>query len=326
MTADELIRENLEKFPDIPTMTLAKKLYKEHPAFFRGLENCRSMIRYRRGNVGNALRKSLKNKDHARDPGKAGWSIPKSIAKTQKPYKLTDGRWLILSDLHIPYHDEEAIENALDYGFAIGCDHVLLNGDVCDFFALSRWIKNPEERNFSRELQQTRHFLGYLRQLYPKGKIVYKLGNHEQRLQDWLFTKAPEIVGCSEFEMRTLLEFNKWGVEEVESKRKIKAGQHMTIIHGHEIFGGSAVNPARGLYMQMGVCAMKGHNHRPSAHQEKNADGKIMTCWSTGCLCHLEPDYAPVNKWGHGFATLDLEGNKFTVTNHSIIDGQVNNI
>ena len=328
MTTDELIRSELEKFPEIPTMTLAKKLYKEHPALFKSLEACRCMIRYRRGNHGVQNRSGAK-KNHSetfRENGEAGWKIPKSISKEKKPFKLSNGKWLILSDVHIPYHDEDSLEIALQYGEDEGIDHILLNGDICDFFSISRWMKNPEERNLTQELQMTRQFLGHLRGRFPNARIVYKIGNHEDRWEIYMFTKAPEIVGVSNFEMRSLLDFSRFGVEEVTTKQMIKAGKNLTIIHGHEKFGGSGVNPARGLYNQMKVCSIMGHHHQSSSHAEKTADDKFVACWSIGCLCELHPDYAPINKWNHGFAILDLDGNDFNMNNLRIVNGKVNHL
>lgn len=328
MQAEEIVIREIKKFPDAPTLTLAKKIYKENPKQFTSVEAVRSMIRYRRGNKGERDRKiGEKNfADYYRENGKAGYKIPKSIAKPEKPFKLCDGRWMIMSDIHIPYHDDEALSLALDYAKNNDIDHILLNGDICDFFSVSRWMKNPDERNLSRELQMTREFLGVLRGEHPDARIVYKIGNHEERWEHYMFTKAPEIVGLTEFEIEKLLNFDKYGVELVKSKQIIKAGSKLTIIHGHEIFGGSSVNPARGLYNQMKVCAIMGHRHQSSAHSEKNADDKFVACWSIGCLCDMKPEYATINKWNHGFAVVDLKGNKFNVNNLRIVNGAINHL
>lgn len=328
MQAEEIVLDHVKRFPDVPTLTLAKKIYKEYPKHFTSLENLRSMIRYRRGNHGKQNRKYGSNAfaEHYKKNGKAGYKIPKSIAKPEKPFKLSDGKWLVLSDIHIPYHDDEALSLALEYGAKNNIDHILLNGDICDFFSVSRWMKNPDERNLSRELQMTREFLGVLRGENPNARIVYKIGNHEERWEHYMYTKAPEVVGLTEFEINKLLEFDKYGVELVKGKQIIKAGSKLTIIHGHEIYGGSSVNPARGLYNQMKVCAMMGHRHQSSAHSEKNADDKFVACWSIGCLCDMKPEYATINRWNHGFAVVELEGNKFNVNNLRIVNGTINHL
>ena len=328
MDKDALLEKYLTKYNDKPTLTLAKLIYKEHPALFTNIEAVRSMIRYRRGNKGESLRQVGKSKhEHTYRPnGEAGFAIPvpKSIAKPPKDIKLPNGKYAILSDIHVPYHDDNALNACLDYIDKQDIDHIVLNGDVADFFSISRWEKNPEERNLSRELMLVRQFLSHLRERYPQTRIFYKIGNHEERWEKYMWSKAPEICGLTEFQMYDLLEFNKYGIEEVSGRQRMKAGKNLTIIHGHEIFGSAApVNFARTLQTNLGVCAIAGHRHQTSQHCFKTADDKYIHCWSLGCLCDMRPEYATFNKWNHGFAMMELKGNDFIIDNKRIIKGNV---
>jgi hypothetical protein len=69
----------------------------------------------------------------------------------------------------------------------------VLNGDIADFYAISRWEKAPGKRNFRRELEAVRGLLAWLRQEFPAIPIVFKSGNHEERWRAWLWQHAPEI-------------------------------------------------------------------------------------------------------------------------------------
>lgn len=324
MEAPNLVTIAVRKYPDMPTMTMAKMLYKQHPKAFTSLENVRSMIRYRRGNHGSEKRQKAKGKfkETMRENGKAGYKIPSSDQKKKRSYNLKQGKWLILSDIHIPFHDEEALEIALSHGEQQGIENILLNGDTCDFYNVSTYLKDPEERNLSTELQKTRQFLAHLRERFPKAKIVFKIGNHEDRWQKYLYLKAPELLGISEFQMKHILNFDKWDVEEVTSMQKIKAGKHLTILHGHEVRN-SGVYPARTLLLRTHVCTIAGHNHRTSTYTEKTSDGKFLVAYSSGCLCEMTPDYMPINQWNLGFIILDLIGNDFTVQNLRILNGEI---
>ena len=324
MRPEDIVTVAVRKHPEMPTMTLAKMLYKEHPKAFTSLDNVRSMIRYRRGNHGKDKRQRAKGKfkDTMRENGKAGFKIPASDTKKKRSYNLKQGKWLILSDIHIPYHDEEALEIALSYGEEAGIEHILLNGDTCDFYNASTYEKDPESRNLSNELQKTRQFLAHLRERFPEAEIVFKIGNHEDRWQRYLYLKAPELLGISEFEMKRILNFDKWNVNEVTSMQKIKAGKHLTILHGHEVRN-SGVYPARTLLLRTHVCTIAGHNHRTSTYTEKTSDGKFLVSYSSGCLCEMTPDYMPINQWNLGFIILDLKGNDFTVQNLRILNGEV---
>jgi len=52
-------------------------------------------------------------------------------------------------------------------------------------------------------------------------------------------------------------------------------------------------------------------------------NGEITTTWSLGCLCELHPAYLPINKWNHGFAIVDIDGQNFEVRNKNIYKGQI---
>lgn len=58
-------------------------------------------------------------------------------------------------------------------------------------------------------------------------------------------------------------------------------------------------------------------------HTETSVAGKLIACWSTGCLCGLHPAYARVNKWTHSAAWLSLEHGQFNVELIRILNGKV---
>ena len=192
-----------------------------------------------------------------------------------------------------------------------------------DFYGLSRFMKDPRKRSVAHELQALNEFLDVLQQFGVK--IIYKLGNHDERYEHFLMHKAPELLGIPEFKFENLLKAGERGMDVVGEKRVIKANK-LNIIHGHEypsVF--SPVNIARGLYMKGKVSAMQGHNHQVSEHTETDMNGEIVTTWSLGCLCELNPAYAPLNRWSHGFSLVDLSdnGKDFEVRNYRIYKGKI---
>ena len=202
-------------------------------------------------------------------------------------------------------------------------DSILLNGDVLDFHAVSRWETDPEERDLKNELELGEQFLSHLRERYPNARIFYKMGNHEERWMRYLRTKAPELCGIRKFKIPAILSFRKYRIRQVGGRQRVKAGPHLTIIHGHEIFGATApVNFARTLQTKLGVCAVAGHRHQTRSIPLRMRM-IFIHCWSVGCLCNMAPDYSPINNWNHGFAWLDLKGTSFEMHNLRIIDGRV---
>jgi hypothetical protein len=174
------------------------------------------------------------------------------------------------------------------------------------------------------ELQMGRDFLKMLKEMF-NCPIYYKIGNHEKRYEDYLMIKAPELLGIDDFKLEQLLRFREFGVTLVKDKQMAMAGK-LPILHGHEWYGGFAppVNPARGLFMKAKESALVGHHHRTSEHTEKTLGGHVITTWSTGCLCGLEPEYAPYNGYNSGFAFVEVAKNgHYNVKNIRIIDGNI---
>jgi len=316
-TKAEIVREYADKFPDHGNRTLASLVCSENPNLFPTLEAARSTVR---GVRGNSKASGLKV-THPRPNGKAGeYKIPKSLVPKKRIVRIPDGKTLLLSDIHLPFHDVEAVECALNH--CPDADNIILNGDTVDFYATSRWESDPNHRDLAGELQASRQFLMHLRERFPEANIFFKIGNHEERWEKYLWRKAPEICGVPDFKLEKLLRFEDLDIEEIGGRQLTKAGG-LWILHGHEFFNTfDPVNFARTLQVKTGVCTIAGHKHKTSQHSVKSMDGDTVACWSVGCLCDLEPDYMPVNQWNLGFAEITHKGKKFEVNNYRIIDGE----
>lgn len=328
--AAKVIRELVAKFPDAPALTLAKKAFREHPELWTDLETCRTAVRRVLGVMGDTQRKRATDKSLHRPPRKAGWTdvIPEALVgpDDQPPYEiLGPHRTLILSDCHIPFHDVVALEAALEYGAKRKPTCILLNGDIMDHYALSRWETDPKLRDFPAEVRAGRYFFAGLRKRFPKARIVMKEGNHEFRLTAYLRLKAPDLLGLPEFEWENVFGLTDHRIEMVKDLRLIRLGK-LNVLHGHEYRYSisNPVNPARGLMLRAKCNSICGHFHQEAKHTGKTAEGKIISTWSTGCLCNMKPAYLPLNEWSHGaaFVETDKDG-AFHVENFRIMDGVV---
>lgn len=234
-------------------------------------------------------------------------------------------RVLLLPDIHIPFHELTPLREAMLYGKKRQPTHILLNGDAIDFYPLSNWERDPRKLRLLDELDMLREFLGTIRLTFPRAKVAYKLGNHEDRLRRYIWTKAPELVGLPMAEFESLVGLAELGIDMVPSRTTIRLGK-LPVLHGHEYRYGitNPVNPARGLFMRTKSTALCSHHHARSEHSERTVDGKLITTWSTGCLCNLSPDYNPYNSWSHGFAFIEVaKDGAFDVNNLRIIHGKV---
>ena len=305
-------------------MTIARAIYKNdsNKKLFRNLEEVRSSIRYYRGARGDKAREVRKLEKNITPK----YNIPKSDAKPFNFYHVANQykKGAVLSDLHFPYHDQKAIEIALEDIHNENVDFIILNGDIVDFHRLSRYNPDPRARDMKGELDMLNDFLDTLQKNFKGKKIIYKQGNHEERYDAYLISNAPEMYKLPEIHLNEILKLKERGIDWVTDKRIIKYS-NLHIIHGHEYKGGvhSPVNPARGLFLKAKSNSLVGHHHRTSEHTEPTIKGDIITCWSCGCLADLHPLYMPLNNWNLGYSIVRNDEKHFFVDNKRIIDYKI---
>jgi len=326
-TARTIAEEICGKFKDTPSLTLAKKLFAEYPEVYNSQEHARTFIRIVRGQKGNYDRKHAADKSlfDAKPRPLNPFVLPKSYAKKRKHIEVKGTKFLILCDVHIPYQDNEALTVAINEGVRQGCDAVILNGDALDCHMISDFVKDPRKRKFKDELYAMRQFVDTLRQQFPTANIYYKEGNHEERYWRYMRVKAPELFDIDAFDFASLCHLDKHNITWIDGKSKLNIGK-LSIFHGHE-FGKQfmpSVNVARGLYMKTKVSSMCGHHHQTAEHNERDANGKFITCWGVACLSELSPDYNPYSRYNNGFAIVTKGKNGyFSVNNYRIHEGQI---
>jgi predicted phosphodiesterase len=326
----KISREYRSKYPDMPSKKLARIIYKENNLAFKNWESALSSLRYIEGKFGekHRLKSTVKNSEYFKEEERARnpYKLPASDETAFEPYVFKGHKKvLILSDIHVPYHSIDAITAAIQYAKKSKPDALLLNGDTIDCHRLSRFIKDPKKRNFKLELDTFKALFDVFEKEL-KCKIYFKIGNHEERYEHFLYEKAGELVGIEEFEFENIIKARARGIEIIGDKRPMKLN-NLWGIHGHEYVGGisAPVNPARGLFLKSKVSCFQGHNHQSSSHTEPTLAGKMVTTWSLGCLSELHPQYMPLNKWNHGFAEVDLDpnGEDFEFNNYRIFKGKI---
>ena len=327
MTKKNICQEYLKKYPDYPNLKLARIIYAENNLLFKDVEDARAAIRYCTGNFGKSNRKFAK--EFKTDPKPLNpYNLPESHEEKREAFVLPKAcnNILLISDLHIPYHNIEAITIALDYGKANNVNTIFINGDLIDNHQVSRFETDPKKRSVKQEFDATKQFLVSLRTAFPDADIYWLKGNHCIRWEKFLLMKVREIWDDEYFHLEERLQLNEVKVKLLDDKTLVKAGK-LSITHGHHIFKGvfTPVNPSRGAFLRAKQSLIVGHLHRASHHPEVDLDGKIISCWSTGCLCELKPNYSPmVSNSQHGFAHILVESNgDYTVKNYQIVNGKL---
>ena len=332
VTARDLARKEIERTPTLSKTQIAKNLVEKYPLYFKNFETARSHVRTLTGSSGDKLRADKTSTTHVTIYKGFMPSMVDGDIDPYVPHIIKSTNVGIIADVHLPYQSNKAIMAALTHLKEMEIDTLLLNGDIIDFYKCSRWLQNPTKKSLKDEINMLCAFIKDIKDYMPKVNIIYKLGNHEERWEHFIQRQAPQIWGITMFEFDNLLKviyreiFNEeLNVIFVKNKRIIKIGQ-LSVIHGHE-FGESTfspVNPARGYFLKAKTNVLGAHNHQESSHKESDMNGQSFGAWSIGCLCNLNPDYRPINKWNHGFARVEVtKGGKFRVFNHAVIDGEV---
>jgi predicted phosphodiesterase len=325
ITSKKLAEDLILRFPDTPSLTLARRLYADHPERFPTLNAARHAVRNVRGASGKARRHTATIPRELQLPFNP-LGLPDSDEAVWEPF-LVEGAKVagIFGDVHIPYHSISGLTAYLTWLQTRNPDTIIINGDLVDYHSLSRFVKDPKARNLAEERAATLQFFDVLRRMFPKARIIWKLGNHEERQEIYLALKAPELLDLEELEYQNIFKLANYGIELVKDKRIIRLGK-LPVIHGHEyptpVLG--PVNAARGLFLRTKETAIVNHHHQVSEHTESTLSGEMITCWSLGCLCELHPAYARLNKWAQGGAVVELDKNgNFEVHNKRILHGTV---
>lgn len=322
----KIVLDYLEKFPNSPSRTLAGKIYNENKAFFDNLETVYVRVRYYRGQVGDKLRKSLANTKYQKELKTKVMnnfaSLPSSLTQKRGTFTFPTGckKLGIIGDIHIPYHDEDAIETACDKMESENVDSILINGDLLDFYQLSFHEKDPRRVHFKDEIESGKEFLAYMRSRFPSIPIYFIPGNHENRFERYLKIKAAELLDMDEFRLDVILHVAEYKIEFIPFRTKVIFGDFL-IEHGDKIPGAGGVVPARTALMKLKTNCIINHFHKSSQSSQRvygTSDSSTIRAYSLGCLCDLAPDYMEINEWNHGFAILTKTDNLVSVSNYKI--------
>jgi predicted phosphodiesterase len=319
--------ELCKRFPGASSRSLGRKLYAENAEWFPNEKQAYNVVLRARGSLG--VKVHIADKSAIREKNTQP-ALPPSDAKAWEPFIIDGPTSLVsLSDIHCPYHNEQALTAAVAHARKLKPDIVLLNGDIGDFYSASHWERDPKKRQLREEVDKLRDCLLWLLGQFPKARIVYKQGNHEERLTKFIWAKAPELWDLPQLTLEGLMKIGNdlqpipamERIEWVSDQRPIMAGK-LPIFHGHELPKGlaSPVNPARGAYLRMADSVLVAHSHRSSAHTEYDWRHEPTVCWSQGCLCDMSPAYARINKWNHGFAAVEVaKDGAYDVRNFQIL-------
>lgn len=251
------------------------------------------------------------------------FGIEESIGKEYTSLRLEDKfkKVGIMSDIHVPFHSMSALTCAIKHLREEQIDCLILNGDIMDFYAISRHEKEKDLRDFAKEIEMGRNFLQKIRDLFPLIPIYYKMGNHENRWQRYLNEQAEEFSALHEMQFEPFFRLDKLGLTYVPDWQGIEVG-NLLVAHGHELMAGG-MNPSQTTFNKTFCNTLIGHVHRTTNTIKKTGFKEFIHTHSTGCLTQLSPKYYPFAQHNHGFALVHIENGKTKVDNIVIKDGKI---
>lgn len=183
---------------------------------------------------------------------------------------------LIISDLHIPFHDSNSLQKVVSVSKDEKPNTLIINGDMYDMYNFSKHAKTQNEIMPIDEIACAQaiaiDLIESIRKATPKTKILYLLGNHEMRPFKKIMHLAPELEGLLD---KGMFEFK--GVKTLYGSRARVDLRDFTVLHG--------VSTKQGYHMdRLNRSVVFGHTHRAHIIYKKRDNGLIWEM-NTGCLC-----------------------------------------
>lgn len=183
----------------------------------------------------------------------------------------------LIPDLHAPYHDKRAFRLVLRALDVFKPDITVTLGDFFDMYAVSSHTRNPGRvSRLQYELEQGKKCLAELRK--RTDRAVFIAGNHEDRLQRYIYEKAPELFETVKLEEYLKLKENNWIY--VPYRESYQVGK-LWITHDTGRAGKHATSQSLDDFQDNVVI---GHVHRLSYQVTGNAKGRPHVGASFGWL------------------------------------------
>lgn len=206
---------------------------------------------------------------------------------------------VFVSDIHVPFHDHRMVEATWELIRDVEPHRVVLNGDIADFFQLSRFNKGLDRLDtLQQELDDANEIRSGYRVVAPNAVIDETEGNHDSRLRTFVQMNARALTSLRNLQPSAL---NAWEENEItpHGENGFLLRPNFLVKHG-TIVRSEAGATAKAELSAAGISGLSGHTHRLS--QYAKAGYVQREWWEGGCLCRTDPDYVAggVPNWQNG--------------------------
>jgi len=170
-------------------------------------------------------------------------------------------RYLVISDLQVPFHHEAAVKNVIKLARREKFDSVLVVGDEIDFNTISKWAEGTPlayRQTIHDDRELTKSILWDLSEYSRECHIIRS--NHTDRLYNTLL-KVPGLISLPELQYPAFMGFKDMGMEYHKTAYEFHPG--WMLAHGDEgNMSQHAGITALNLAKKWGKSVLCGHTHR----------------------------------------------------------------
>lgn len=209
---------------------------------------------------------------------------------------------VVVNDVHVPFHNKQAVEGWLELCRDIQPEIIVINGDFLDCHSISTFPKDVGFPTLQEELDEGLEILERLRRSCPTAVLHFTEGNHEERLRR-LIKREHGLYGLRSFSLESLLEFERLGIHYYDYGVMLTIG-NLDVYHGTVTRGMSAYS-ARGELDKAGSdFLITGHTHRMGWYHHKDRRRNKQALENGGLYDLAQCEYMFNPNWQNGFCVV----------------------
>lgn len=219
-------------------------------------------------------------------------------------------KWVIIGDTQVPFHDPRAVELAAQVIEDYNPDHLVENGDMIDFWSISKHQPRRAEILASVTLQEeidrtisVEEILA--RRLKKTCKRHIVAGNHEDRLERFLGSGAQSVLGSlRSLHIPEVFDYRKRGYSSYHPYGEgIWIADNLFVYHGNCV-SSTPGDSVKKEIINIGASVIMNHVHRRADIRFKQGKHEHRGI-ENGCLCQLSSSYKAMTNWAHAMTLVN---------------------
>lgn len=243
---------------------------------------------------------------------------------TKEPNKVA----VVIGDAHFGCEDQATIDLFFHAVDELKPELIVLNGDMMDFLAVSKYPKDM--RHYYSLSEERLRYHAFLKTLHDitasyNSKIFETNGNHsgngiESRWMRYLSNQLSQIADLEDVVEALSYQnifFPKKEWSRIKLSDYVQIGDDFFIMHGDVVRKRGAMS-GMGMMDKLHTSVMMNHTHRggmsvtriPAIGKRKD---KFIKCYENFCACSLSPVYSSAPDWANGFSIINYNDSNIAV-------------